>query len=152
MFSIIDIGCKCQNFDIIVFLFVDTKVLVITSPPWGVLEEENDVPLGTSDIGRWASLMKVHTPAHTNVAIHLPVFLYATYVKAFKDNGWAVMRNPITIVQTGGTRHKTFDSLEFVNNTDMFFIFYQAGNKPFRSYDVSHSRSFRLLCVFTGSF
>lgn len=82
------------------------KVVVLCSPPWGVLEDTRaaysanrdkddgatyvDQELTTEDIGRLASAAFKITPADTPFLIHLPMLAVGKYVDIFEKNGWEV--------------------------------------------------------------
>lgn len=118
------------------------RTVVITSPPWGVLTESqkggstvaHDVALDSTKIGTWASSMNSVTPATTMVLLNLPVASVDTYKMAFENNGWVLMVHPITFVNMGGIRMKTFEQFNPVNNTYHWYCFYKSGtSKPYRT-------------------
>ena len=125
-------------------LLPDTKKMkhvILTSPPWGVLrsgqipdhgdeEAENvDKALTAHDIGTFAGIIHKLYPENVIVVLHLPIGLVEQYKNQFQNNGFVMMRMPLTVVHTGGMRSKNFRASNFIRNSNHFFIFVKSDTK-----------------------
>ena len=107
--------------------------MVLTSPPWGVLKDDEggavlpyDVGLDETEIHAFAA--RVVAPfevcvSSAVVVLHLPLTLFDHYIKAFAAVEWEVLNQPFTVTGKATVRLTHAHATQPVKNTETFLVF-----------------------------
>ena len=133
---------------------VDGNVVVICSPPFGILAAANqalphdddgddedgdaegdeaepqaphdpDVALKYEDINTFAAAMHRYLPDKAIVALHLCWSLFHMYDKRMRKNGWSMVNHPITITSPTAAP-RGFQTTSMSANVDTFFVYHKS--------------------------
>ena len=115
----------------------DLRCIVVTSPPWGVLDDERtepgheDEPLTSDAIAALAIGLSELFGSKTVVCIHLPPLEQHAWRKKFEATGkWAAYNNPVVVVPTSTKSLTYFNKYQQANNVFSFLCFHRADVHP----------------------
>jgi hypothetical protein len=115
----------------------DLRCLVVTSPPWGVLDGERtepgqeDEPLTSDAIAIMAIGLSDLFDDQTVVCLHLPPFEQPTWRKIFEATGkWVAYLNPVVVIPTSTKGLTFFNKYQHANNTFSFLCLHRADAHP----------------------
>ena len=115
----------------------DLRCIVVTSPPWGVLDDERtepgqeDEPLTSDAIAALAIGLSELVGSKTVVCIHLPPFEQTMWRKRFEATGkWVAYLNPVVVIPTSTKGLTYFNRYQHANNVFSFLCLHRADAHP----------------------
>ena len=115
----------------------DMRSLVVTSPPWGVLNDARsdaggeDQALTTDQIGTLALGLAELLDQHAVVCLHLLPFDQVVWRKAFESTGkWTAYLHPVVVVSSSARGLTYFNKYQQANNVFSFLCLHRADQHP----------------------